>query len=553
MPAVTPAVEARVRAATRGGAPLSGAVRGWLEPRLGRPLGDVRVHADGPAADAARALQARAFTLGRDVVFGAGRYRPGTAEGRRLLAHEVAHVVQQDGGARPGAVLRQPEHGEPPALPPLSIPGTGITLIPGPLRTTSLLGTRLPLPASLRLTNALGVGSGPSYVLDMAPRRLVLTILDNVDLSVATRPGVPEGQENRPENQQRVSLLRPIVTLDPATGRLRGTATLSVGSEYGPSHHGPTDLDVTIESTELGRFTGRIGYGPLHADFTLRLRYDTGRLERALGPAFAPQGGFAGFWTRFQAIVRGAAPGVDLRGRLADLRALFDALVAGQVQVGQFATRTLSLLGSSIPAGADLGSVRTALTELAQEAVHPGFSARGTLSLGPVPLTWFRADAPTTRPFARPLPGSPGFPLTTTAAGIVLAPAGSLSTTAVPAAGVSHSAFGERSGTSFTAAFLPSISTSAISAGRPGVEMFPVYAYAEFTHVRRVTDTLEMGVRLTAQIATPQVFGQPAAAPDDPNARLQQSLQQYREGSDRAAAPPPPNVGIGIFGRFSAF
>lgn len=57
----------------------------------------VRIHTDARAAEAARAVNARAYTVGRDVVFGAGQYQPGSSEGRRLLAHELAHVLQSDG------------------------------------------------------------------------------------------------------------------------------------------------------------------------------------------------------------------------------------------------------------------------------------------------------------------------------------------------------------------------------------------------------------------------------------------------------------------------
>jgi len=56
----------------------------------------VRVHADDRAAVAARSLGALAYTVGPDIVFGAGRYAPGTADGQRLVAHELAHVVQQE-------------------------------------------------------------------------------------------------------------------------------------------------------------------------------------------------------------------------------------------------------------------------------------------------------------------------------------------------------------------------------------------------------------------------------------------------------------------------
>jgi hypothetical protein len=78
-----------------GGVGLDAATRSSLEPRFGRDFGDVRVHTDAVAAESAAALNASAFTVGRDVVFGSGRYAPRTGEGMRLLAHELTHVIQQ--------------------------------------------------------------------------------------------------------------------------------------------------------------------------------------------------------------------------------------------------------------------------------------------------------------------------------------------------------------------------------------------------------------------------------------------------------------------------
>jgi len=88
------------------GGPLDPPTRSFFEERLGAGLGDVRVHTGDRAAASARALGARAFAVGRDVVFGAGQYRPGTPSGARLLAHELAHVVQQRAG--PAVARRQP-------------------------------------------------------------------------------------------------------------------------------------------------------------------------------------------------------------------------------------------------------------------------------------------------------------------------------------------------------------------------------------------------------------------------------------------------------------
>jgi hypothetical protein len=80
------------------GAPLPGDVRAYFEPRFGHDFSRVRVHTDGQAARSAEALGAQAYTFGNDVVLGAGQYAPHTGEGRQLLAHELAHVVQQGNG-----------------------------------------------------------------------------------------------------------------------------------------------------------------------------------------------------------------------------------------------------------------------------------------------------------------------------------------------------------------------------------------------------------------------------------------------------------------------
>ena len=91
---------ASVRGALRSpGKPLESEPRAFFERRFGVDFGRVRIHTGPEAEDAARSVDARAFAVGRDVVFGAGQYEPRGGEGKRLLAHELAHVVQQ--GFRP--------------------------------------------------------------------------------------------------------------------------------------------------------------------------------------------------------------------------------------------------------------------------------------------------------------------------------------------------------------------------------------------------------------------------------------------------------------------
>jgi hypothetical protein len=90
------------------GQALPGSSRDLYESRFGRDFSDVRVHTGTQAADAANAVNARAFTVGKDIVFSAGQYNPGTVEGDRLLAHELTHVVQHSDANENFLVQRQP-------------------------------------------------------------------------------------------------------------------------------------------------------------------------------------------------------------------------------------------------------------------------------------------------------------------------------------------------------------------------------------------------------------------------------------------------------------
>jgi hypothetical protein len=81
------------------GQPLDAETRAFMEPRFGHDFSQVRVHNDSRAAQSAQAVNALAYTVGNHVAFGAGRYQPSTNHGKQLLAHELAHVVQQAGSS----------------------------------------------------------------------------------------------------------------------------------------------------------------------------------------------------------------------------------------------------------------------------------------------------------------------------------------------------------------------------------------------------------------------------------------------------------------------
>ena len=94
--AVTTDVQTQINGLRQqGGQPLSPSLRTFFEPRFGQDFGAVRVHTSAGAAQSAQAVNAHAYTVGRDIVFAPGQYAPETTAGRRLLAHELTHVIQQ--------------------------------------------------------------------------------------------------------------------------------------------------------------------------------------------------------------------------------------------------------------------------------------------------------------------------------------------------------------------------------------------------------------------------------------------------------------------------
>jgi hypothetical protein len=89
------------------GQPIDSTIRAFMEPRFGHDFSQVRVHTDESAETSARMINAHAYAVGNDIVFGLGRFDSSATEGRRLLAHELTHVVQQTAGHAPRAVAQQ--------------------------------------------------------------------------------------------------------------------------------------------------------------------------------------------------------------------------------------------------------------------------------------------------------------------------------------------------------------------------------------------------------------------------------------------------------------
>lgn len=107
-----PDVTAAIARRRGGGAPLDSGLAASFEQSLGQSLDDVRVHTDGEADSLARSVSARAFTTGADIYFARGEFQPSSGPGRQLIAHEMAHVVQQRGAPTSGP-MRVSQPGEP--------------------------------------------------------------------------------------------------------------------------------------------------------------------------------------------------------------------------------------------------------------------------------------------------------------------------------------------------------------------------------------------------------------------------------------------------------
>ena len=189
----------------RPGAPLDRGTRAAMERQFGYDFGRVRVHADARAAESAAAVRAHAYTVGSHVVLAGGRYRPAEPEGRRLLAHELAHVVQQ-GDRDPGDELvvsddaaaeraaesagaRVAAGGRAPALGPIAAPRVQ--------REEAPPGAAPAPQVSLSWTEeaVISVAAGTLGSFSSAARRMIGALLRGVLLEVKAQIAAGKGQE----------------------------------------------------------------------------------------------------------------------------------------------------------------------------------------------------------------------------------------------------------------------------------------------------------------------------------------------------------------------
>jgi len=235
-----------------GGSALPPSLRQRMESGFGSSFGDVRVHTGGAAAAASAKLQAEAFTSGRDIAFATGQYRPGTPAGDRLIAHELAHVVQQRHGGSGGAVQRHTNVSHASEAAEMAADTAAATVLAGGRLRPSAGG--LSLRGRIQRRARLGAPA-PSPVLSLAPPQPgatapgagpVLTPAMTASVSPAggrlsginrpAGPGAPEATATSPDTAQTAAPAVPATGRTPATVMVAGApaggaAPLPAGGE----------------------------------------------------------------------------------------------------------------------------------------------------------------------------------------------------------------------------------------------------------------------------------------------------------------------------------
>jgi hypothetical protein len=197
------------------GMPLDSGTRALFEPRFGHDFSKVRVHADTEAAESALTLGARAYTLGTDVVFAAGQYAPTTRRGEALLAHELAHIIQQEGAAlAPG---RTPALGSE-TDPSERAADAAMRAAVSPYHSTALdirAQLRAAAPTSPTIQRQVGTWGGEFDTTTYTT--LALAGVDGVDIALEFRP-------NDKVDAKRIGMVQSVISTEKGAPVLIGTA-----------------------------------------------------------------------------------------------------------------------------------------------------------------------------------------------------------------------------------------------------------------------------------------------------------------------------------------
>ena len=231
------------------GQPLEPSTRRFMESRFGHDFSRVRVHADGKAAASAQAVNARAYTVGQDVVFGQDEYAPSSQEGQRLLAHELTHAVQQTDGQQIRQLQRL-------AIPPRRrISPTPATVT---INATILHGATDSASRDIGMTNRIFRRAGCGLRVALGIRQVLNAAATRAILGTDNQLEEPSGATVSAEERRLVSHNR-------TAGRLTAYYVPAFNpSKRGTSlqlpRHGVADSLLMGNSTAVDTFTHELGH-----------------------------------------------------------------------------------------------------------------------------------------------------------------------------------------------------------------------------------------------------------------------------------------------------
>jgi hypothetical protein len=240
------------------GRPMDGGLRSFMEPRFGHDFSGVRIHTDSRAAESARSVNALAYTVGRDIVFAGGQYAPESPNGKRLLAHELTHVVQQNQAGGAGSMAAKSTFISPPMIASAHSPAEreADLLAHRVMSGHSVAGRKMAAPAGEMHRSVSISPTDPAAVL-------LLTALTHLTGRQATAtggtlalgaavPGAARSSATVTDYVQRAISSARVYTLQSGATTPGGTAVRGVRVEAATSGTGVT---ITVNTSDVGEFT----------------------------------------------------------------------------------------------------------------------------------------------------------------------------------------------------------------------------------------------------------------------------------------------------------
>lgn len=480
---VNPGVAEAIERERGRGHSLAEDSRSRAEAVLGADLGQARVHT-GVGADAlSRSLEARAFTTGSDIFFRRGAYNPGSRDGLRLIAHELAHVVQQRGAPTHGrltvgSVDDGNERAARSAGNTVAAGSIAAQHVPGPV------GRGAPAPFATRRITRLHGSTGHRAGSRVLARQPDVAVHDDDRHVEAVSPDVGGVRDIDIGWYRRLEAIR-------VGGRLR----VDEGSPF----KDPVDLRVdalALQSPSRDQLflDGSVqldGFDVAHGELQLRVRFrDPTKPKRAPTTATPDD-----LWKELEPALREAVPGLDPARLAVELTALLGRLAAGDMTPEAF----VRAVEKSVRRATKEANVHTVEKALWPFLAKVGAELDATGAVIIAGRRWSRLHG-------RARFTAEGPEASYSVRGLILAPPGAVTSTFAPAVGSFKEKRSLQVHERSMFGILQKLDPDAI--GRKGsllVEKFPTSGYWEYSRARRFGDDLEVGIRIGVRASTSDI------------------------------------------------